>query len=100
MINMNLFTDADHSNMNELANLFETADMAEMFMTENEFKDGISNAIETNFGDARVTGSMFANIARKFFQTYRDSRHVKGTFGAAKSVGETIRDYIERHNAN
>lgn len=97
MINMNLFTAKDHENMAALADLFETAEMAELFMTEHEFQDGISNAIETNFGDARVTGAMFANIARKFFQAYRDARHVKGTYGSAKDTAETIRAYIERH---
>ena len=36
MINMNLFTKADHENMQALADLFASAEMAEMFMTENE----------------------------------------------------------------
>lgn len=98
MINMNLFSAKDQDNMNKLAELFETAEMAELFMSEHEFQDGISNAIETNFGDARVTGAMFANVARKFFQGYRDSRHAFGTFGAAKNTAETIRNYINRHN--
>lgn len=97
MISMNMFTAKDHENFAALADLFETAEMAELFMTEYEFQDGISNAIETNFGDARVTGAMFANVARKLFQDYRDARHVKGTFGSAKNTAEIIRDYIERH---
>lgn len=98
MINMKIFTSRDHENMIKLAELFETADIAEMFMTEHEFQDGITHEIETNFGDARVTGAMFSNVARKFFCGYRDSRHALGTFAAARNAAETIRNYIDRHN--
>lgn len=100
MINMNLFTKADHENMQALADLFASAEMAEMFMTENEFRDGISNSIETNFGDARITGAMFANVARKFFQSFRDARHVKGAFRSSMDTAEEINAYIERNSTN
>lgn len=100
MINMKIFTKADHENMQALSDLFSTAEMAEMFMTENEFRDGISNSIETNFGDARITGAMFANIARKFFQSFRDARHAKGAFRSAMETAEEINAYIERNSTN
>lgn len=99
MINMNIFTATDHENFSKLADLFETAEMAEMFMTGHEFRNGISHEIETNFGDARVTGAVFANIARKFYQDCRDCRHVHGEFGSAIETAKTIRAYIARHNA-
>jgi len=100
MINMNLFTKSDHENMQVLADLFASAEMAEMFVTENEFRDGISNSIETNFGDARITGAMFANIARKFFQSFRDACHAKGAFRSSMDTAEEINAYIERNSTN
>lgn len=96
MININLFTKDDHENLSKLADLFETAEIAKMFMSGNEFRHGISYEIETNLGDARVTGDMFSNVARKFYQDCRDSRHVHGDFGSAIETAKTIREYIAR----
>lgn len=96
-MNMNIFTTADIDNLKRLACLFDTADSAELFMSAHEFRNGVSHAIEHDFGDANVTGAMFANVARKFFQSYRDSAGALGEFVAAKNIADMINSYINRN---